>query len=514
MSLPTLLRLPRELRDEIYHYYLINEDGYTYNFNTNKLVQANGTPINLSLAFTCRQIAHELDGLAFRTNTITFSTFFSEATRKEAGLFNIAIQEKQSEEFRRLRFFARTPLFSPDVAQAAREHYPMFSPVIEQWCRDRSAWIHQNRPLTYGEPRSLFASFVHFTLKNIRERPDFLERTKVPNGFMANMAQSALELLSDRPKLLSLIKPLADFFTTWSTTDDPALSYSSTQPWDILDGEELQSFIATFTTTQWKYDEHARYPYSAASQVIRFFRSLTKRSFLQVRNVILREDFESVAIPECHGVGLIPFCTENPNLRVERFVSLWQNAFPVRRYEYVEREASSRHVQNPWWLHNDKLRSSDITQSVGAWIVEADLLPSLGMPKDSYTLVLDGDPTPAKSSEAFEIVKRDAAWQAALDIGCARGSFPTPTWFERRLMPVGYHYEALPSVMQRLSRDSSLIRCNFDPGPPHSAQALFDAHSSWTLAQWVQEWFSHEPSSFETESPLPPWYQLRWHRVI
>ena len=47
------------------------------------------------------------------------------------------------------------------------------------------------------------------------------------------------------------------------------------------------------------------------------------------------------------------------------------------------------------------------------------------MPQDTnaFTLVLEGEPTPKRSSEVFrQVVQRDAAWQAALD-----QSFPDET---------------------------------------------------------------------------------------
>jgi hypothetical protein len=49
-----LLRLPREVRDIIYDYYVYSEDGYVYDFRTNKLRLANGNTISISLGFTCR----------------------------------------------------------------------------------------------------------------------------------------------------------------------------------------------------------------------------------------------------------------------------------------------------------------------------------------------------------------------------------------------------------------------------------------------------------------------------
>jgi hypothetical protein len=48
--------------------------------------------------------------------------------------------------------------------------------------------------------------------------------------------------------------------------------------------------------------------------------------------------------------------------------------------------------------------------------MEALALPSLGMPEHSFTLILDGSPTPEHTSDIFRtVVQRDAAWQDALN---------------------------------------------------------------------------------------------------
>lgn len=50
-------------------------------------------------------------------------------------------------------------------------------------------------------------------------------------------------------------------------------------------------------------------------------------------------------------------------------------------------------------------------------MMEALALLPLGMPKDSFTLVLDGGEAPEKCSEIFQqIIQRDATWQAAWEI--------------------------------------------------------------------------------------------------
>ena len=84
-----LLRLPRELRDLIYEYYFDGEGGFKYDFVTNKLRWADGLSIDLSLVLACRQIAAETHGLALRTNTLRFKTFYSDHTQEHASVLHV-----------------------------------------------------------------------------------------------------------------------------------------------------------------------------------------------------------------------------------------------------------------------------------------------------------------------------------------------------------------------------------------------------------------------------------------
>jgi len=74
-----LLKMPRELRDQIYHDYLWLSNGYAYNFDERKLrvsdePHGKQRPIELSLMYTCQLLADEMRGLPLRLNTVNFYT--------------------------------------------------------------------------------------------------------------------------------------------------------------------------------------------------------------------------------------------------------------------------------------------------------------------------------------------------------------------------------------------------------------------------------------------------------
>ncbi|CAA9959657.1 hypothetical protein CFE70_003106 [Pyrenophora teres f. teres 0-1] len=61
-TIPRLLQLPRELRDEIY-YYLMDAAGYNYNSITGKLRAADDKPIDLALMLVYKDITTEVKEL-------------------------------------------------------------------------------------------------------------------------------------------------------------------------------------------------------------------------------------------------------------------------------------------------------------------------------------------------------------------------------------------------------------------------------------------------------------------
>ncbi|KAJ4256163.1 hypothetical protein NW762_009240 [Fusarium torreyae] len=84
---PTLTGLPCEIRTAIFGYYFQLDGGYIFNAESERLVDANGQPIDLSLMYACRSIANDTKDLPFSVNAVSFSTFYSPCWRAWAGRF-------------------------------------------------------------------------------------------------------------------------------------------------------------------------------------------------------------------------------------------------------------------------------------------------------------------------------------------------------------------------------------------------------------------------------------------
>ena len=164
---------------------------------------------------------------------------------------------------------------------------------------------------------------------------------------------------------------------------------------------------------------------SAAAVAVRFFKSLSQSMCLEIRKFVLHEDRRSVAYPECHVLGLIPFCVQNPLLHIERRVSIWRVLLPgvdsvsgLGRIKTLKElcngdEYDDEVTADDCREHFDKFCSARFSISCCRWITEALVLAANGMPAESFSLLLNGDDAPDQSSVLFDIVREDAARHVA-----------------------------------------------------------------------------------------------------
>ncbi|KAH8880488.1 hypothetical protein GQ53DRAFT_848862 [Thozetella sp. PMI_491] len=98
MSADSFFSLPGEVRNAIYSAYLTLERGYFFDFHTNKLATADHQSIELALLSTGKLVAQETKGLAFRLNTVTFSTIYSKDFESESKSLRILHYETRRDQ--------------------------------------------------------------------------------------------------------------------------------------------------------------------------------------------------------------------------------------------------------------------------------------------------------------------------------------------------------------------------------------------------------------------------------
>ena len=463
------LHLPREIRDIIYRFYVLEDDGYQFDYESGKL-RASNRPVNLALMYTNRLINSEMHGLALGSNTIWFSTVSSESERLKMGKWHWLLIELSAARER------PTSRFAFNFPEAERFHTP-----------EVSSKRYQKYPESLVEPNSEDREDSLYYLKLLAEHPEFVETI-------------AEESDPDRQ----------DFIRS-------PIFLSSFDPWMIPSEDEVAVLEKYFRVNSdddepkdfWK---RIRYRWSAAAVAIRFLQCLSTVTRLQIRNIVLNEDRESVAYPECHCLGLIPFCLENSQLRITRNLNLWRNILPANSLKLYRVVHERRRGNGDNML--DNLIPGDVSIAFSSWMMEHLLLFTKGAPSYSFSLIFDGSPTPERSSEVFEAVKRSAAYQTAWDQIEPK---PQPNTF-LYTGPDLYHwytFGAFPQALKDMIEGKSSISCNFFLGGMFDAHEILEQNRNLIDDEWQDKYDRKDNQLYyQTAPPLPPWKDLRLEDVI
>ncbi|KDN68579.1 hypothetical protein CSUB01_10601 [Colletotrichum sublineola] len=379
--------LPREIRDMVYRHYVAVEGGY--------------------VCETEDFVAEEMHGLALRTNPIKFSTLSgNDDLGRLARKFHSLI-----ESLNRFRLDMSKSMLGKYTTQEAygrlKALYPQYTPLLDALRAATPLLPMREVRGTYGEAPSVFRHFVRDVLQIIHScNPRAIDR----------MMEAWLVTRRD-PGQMHILSVL----------------HCPIEPWIVPAPYDLRQldFIAHGYSNESLRGDYWKWRFSAASAAIFFLQCLPDTVRTHVRRLIVEEDQVAVAFPESHGRGFIPFCRENPLLRVERRVNIWRNVFQSHYPFYLP--AQHQYMRN---LGNETpLDSATITCSVSSWITEARALIPSGMPESSYLLVLDGNPVPQLCTRIFQsIVQRDVAWQSAWTECWKQGRIADASWFEARAL--------------------------------------------------------------------------------
>ncbi|KAI0425368.1 hypothetical protein F5Y09DRAFT_321919, partial [Xylaria sp. FL1042] len=252
---------------------------------------------------------------------------------------------------------------------------------------------------------------------------------------------------------------------------------STYMPWAIPTTDEINYAIRKFDKGRWtdnKTQKGKICPFSAAAVAIKFLHNTPISTRKHIRKIIIHEDRQSVAYPQCHAKGFIPFCLENPLLRVERRLDLWSAVF--FDFDYIDSVLTRQRNPSYW------------PATAATWITEAMDLFRAGMPKGSFSLVLNGNETAEASSSIFQKLQGDAAWQEAFDMACARNMFPTPSLRQIRTKRF-YIREHFPKILRDMTNNKGFfIRCNFDIGSSRDIEPIIDQNRGCSLPEWEENW--------------------------
>lgn len=543
------LGLPLELRRMIYSRCFATPGGYVYDLASRKLKQANGQPINLSLMRTCSQTNKELPNsdFIFEANPLTFRTACSTQHPDLApGWFDYLISKIHEIQHSMLvrpdpTMVVRGPKYGaqllPGMDQSTystlSSSYPVFQPywdtvhnptspvgafsIFDTQKRAAELEAHQGKAMSHSVSSSLHD--LSCPGQDWGEVPS-LKRKAV--GEFARL-QSASNPQYDVNSFFS------DRVTTRQMVDRAVSALITYKPWHLPTKKACEDLWQHLKVDMhrdellelWAEGDnfHHSLPNKAGTRrdiktyvsAVSIFIDCMTNHFPDhlkdraLREVILKEDRLGVAMPECHGLGLIPLAGRYPTMRISRRVNLWRtvlqtNPFGTNDPELLLDQAYRAPRQGSLEVHR-------VSRPVDIWAHEAHHLLAEGMPAGIFQLIFDAGPAPAAATRVFEEgVMRAGAWHDAFILSMSPGgSLPSLSELDRRQCSM-YISRDFPMRMRALinSGPGSIVRCNFSFTQMWAADIVARANSDLTLEVWMWAW--HDYGQLIHLGPnLPPW---------
>ncbi|KAF2656299.1 hypothetical protein K491DRAFT_757665 [Lophiostoma macrostomum CBS 122681] len=478
-----LFRLPRELRDEIYAHYLLEEDGYFYDFESRRMLRNSDTvsnelkaneptskelvPRSSALSLTCRRAADELRWVALRTDSVTFIPGYSEhyegeykGIKSRAGRFECLLKYVQVTKMD-IMVYAKK-LLTPEILGEIETRYPGLSkhfraPLTAASMEEQGSfdtqWFLPNlfNNDEFGLALSIdFHDALQFALELIRGHDHFDQ-----------LAKKALEPLP--PKTLQHVNmDNRRHRNLFSATSLSTILDWHPAPWAIPSDTELSSIeqlltepkpkaecivlADTFQYTERDLDfsrgfEGVRWHFSACAVTLGFLKLYPPQ---KLRRIKIREDCKSVSYPERHFQALGFYMKENPSLRIEVHIGPWMNMLPVGWEGIMDR----RNV-------NGSISGDCALLVFATWLGELIKLPSHGLPADRVLVILEGQCS--MSLELWDKMKQAAGLQEAMIRLSHEQGLELP------------HYQADPQAQARRTAQYFRLPCH-----------LPDAFSRWS----------------------------------
>jgi hypothetical protein len=343
----------------------------------------------------------------------------------------------------------------------------------------------------WGATRSSISSAIAYTLRLLAE--------KHPAEF-TELVDEAL------PGWTDAHSPDEFFGLTFDPWAIPSLSEVVATA-DQLQAHRLWKYLETWHHVEEDESTGNRYReklyFSAAAVAIGFLKQLPKHRCLQIRNIIINEDRLAVGCPEGHVLGLIPFCRENPRLRVEQRVNLWRN--PLLRMEIPRiggaiKLAELGHDNE----YDHQLGLYTVSSALASWGFHVMEVMGEGMPAGTFSFVLDGDPDLNLSSDLFDtLVHPTVAWLKAYAECSSQGLFPQP-YRDIFYIPTATYLQGIEPLLG----GASFLKTNFNVGQPWDYKKLVETNQDLPFSAWRGKYYQTGPT-FDVSSPALDWINIK-----
>ncbi|KAK0747385.1 hypothetical protein B0T21DRAFT_406017 [Apiosordaria backusii] len=441
---PPFLLLPFEIREQIYLEYMdvmgSSNFEYIFNHHTGKLRRRSRFAFRATqhvidnfqcLMYTCKQVAAEMKGLPFHLHKIVFTTYFTEDVRNTARFFNYLHMRLFADQVNvayetALEIKNSQDSIHPATLQAIKSSCPSVWPF---WKEDHEdIGLTKNRWPCWGEVPSIYRQAQQKVMLLLASDQQLVKSQRFSEK------TGLYHYSEENPDLASIIK------------------FQNT-PWDIPTNVELNEMARILGCRPVFWNNTRRF--SAAAVAIRWLNGLDPELRKHIRSLELREDYGgAVGYPECHAIGLIPFCKENPRLRIQRRLSLYNNVqrntvqgFKGGDFEQDEFTDGGSGTARHWRVQ--------MTRMVAEWLAEASVLYTVyGMPQEAFTLVLDHERVvwSYEPPSPIRFLLQAAEWQAVSEEAFMGGD-PLRPW--RFIDAVGddthsYQCKNFPAMIEAL----------------------------------------------------------------
>ncbi|KAF5705608.1 hypothetical protein FMUND_12048 [Fusarium mundagurra] len=490
----SLLGLPLELREQIYYYYFTADGGYVS--DGDKLLQASGQAVQISLMLACRSIASETQHLPFTLNTITFSTIYRPDWRERVLVLS---QIAKYHIYLLLAMVLRLRrLLTPDMYEEPSPEYSQYMPIVMARVASFRLWVDQRTDLSLDEKdmdaikvalgfrkcSSLWAGSPAMRLQ-ADDSTVSLKRTKIyllrqlANKHPSEFSQAIEEILPGWNDSHSKDEFFGLGFDSWDMPTQSELKrmvdlMQNTRCWHNRDAWYRLTFDRPHNGSKYRF--RLKYYFSATAQAIKFLGQLSQQQRLSIRRLILKEDQHAAAFPESHMIGMIPFCRENSKLHVEHRINLWRNivAKGNERIDPVHLLRSRRTSLSQQYLR--QILHETEPEVVGETFIGfiMHLLEALkeGLPADSYSLIVGGYPDLNRATEIFSVsLKPYITWLTA-HTDCVAYGLIAPTGHHDYPFPTRTSAQGIAPVSER----SAIIQCDFTLDQPWQWETIYNEY--------------------------------------
>lgn len=270
-------------------------------------------------------------------------------------------------------------------------------------------------------------------------------------------------------------------------------------PWEIPTQRYLDDISKICGIDLQRNDHRVKHRFSAAAAAISFLQSMPRRSRLHVRKIILDEDHKSIGSPESHIRGLVPFCIENPALRIQRQVDAWRAVFPGEDFPLQTPIVFTLPRQMNMY---DGVTTDMATHAIARWLTEAMTLQLVGMPSKSFSLQFFVN----SNQDVFEELKRGAAWQCARQESYVRNLLPQSSIWNERNGPF-YFSESFPGAVRDIIEGNSFIHFDVAPGELWNIDNIIEINRGCSEEGWTENWLQSR-GTLRTKPPLLSWSEI------